>query len=709
MLLGEQGGGDEDGGLHPLLDGLERGPDGHLGLAEADVAADQAVHGAVGLHVVLHVLDGLELVGRLLVGEGVLQLPLPGGVGGEGVARGGDPLAVEGHQFLGDVTDGDPNLRLGAPPLGATQPVEGGRVAAGVVADGVDLVGRDVELVAPPVLEQEVVALGPAQGLLDHAAVLADAVLVVDDVIARAEVVEEALGVGASRAGCPVGPAPAGDVALDEDGQLDLGEDEAPLEGLDHDPAGPGFAQDAGLHQGEGDAPLPQQAGHAGGRALALGGHHQLVALAHKVGHLAGEAVGVAHDRVPAPGLDSDDVGALGRAGDGPRRGGGVGQEAIEGEVEAGPLRFLPVGLGRAPGGGQAGGQRRLLVEQVGGPVAHPAGLDQKDEGVGSEQVEEGVVAGGEPRQPRLHALEDGALGQPLPLLPAPRLGTHQLGRPGPDLVGGQQLPAGEELHALHGVGGALVGDREAGEAVDLVAPKVDAHRVIGGGREHVDDRPPAGDLAPVLDLRLPAVADVDQALDQVEGVDLVAGLDRDRLHVLHVGAEALDEGPHRRHQHPGHAIWVAEAPHGPEAAAHGLGAGADPFEGERLPGGDHVDLVGAEERPQIVGQTLGVGTGGDGHHQGMAPGEPGQAGDGEGPGRLGHRQHRRRHPRQPGQAGMPAQQRREVGESHPTRVPAPSALSGRAREGTGAHFKSPVEAAWSPPPAAGAVARRRD
>ncbi len=238
VLLGEQGGGDEDGGLHPLLDGLERGPDGHLGLAEADVAADQAVHGAVGLHVVLHVLDGLELVGRLLVGEGVLQLPLPGGVGGEGVARGGDPLAVEGHQLLGDVTDGDPNLGLGAPPLGAAQPVEGGRVAAGVVADGVDLVGRDVELVAPPVLEQEVVALGPAHGLLDHAAVLADAVLVVDDVVARAEVVEEALGVGAPRAGRPVGPAPAGDVALDEDGQLDLGEDEAPLEGLDHDPAG---------------------------------------------------------------------------------------------------------------------------------------------------------------------------------------------------------------------------------------------------------------------------------------------------------------------------------------------------------------------------------------------------------------------------------------------------------------------------------------
>ena len=265
VLLGEEGGGDEDGRLHPVLHRLERGPDGHLGLAEADVAADQPVHGAVALHVVLDVADGLELVGRLLVGEGVLQLPLPGGVGGEGVARRGDPLAVEGHQLLGDVADRDPHLRLGPPPLGAAQAVEGGRVAAGVVADGVDLVGRDVELVAPPELEEEVVALGPAHGLLHHPAVLADAVLVVDDVVARVEVVEEALGVGAPGPGRPVGPAPAGDVALDEDGQLDLGQDEAPLEGLDHDPAGAGFAQGAAPRPRGGPRP-PPAAGRPSGR-----------------------------------------------------------------------------------------------------------------------------------------------------------------------------------------------------------------------------------------------------------------------------------------------------------------------------------------------------------------------------------------------------------------------------------------------------------
>ena len=39
VLLGEDGGGNQDGNLPAVLDRLERRPDGELGLAEADVAA----------------------------------------------------------------------------------------------------------------------------------------------------------------------------------------------------------------------------------------------------------------------------------------------------------------------------------------------------------------------------------------------------------------------------------------------------------------------------------------------------------------------------------------------------------------------------------------------------------------------------------------------------------------------------------------------
>ena len=86
VLAGQQGGGHQHGRLVAVLHGLEHGPDGHLGLAEPHVAADQAVHRLGPLHVGLHVLDGPELVGGLDEGERRLQLGLPRGVGPEGVA-----------------------------------------------------------------------------------------------------------------------------------------------------------------------------------------------------------------------------------------------------------------------------------------------------------------------------------------------------------------------------------------------------------------------------------------------------------------------------------------------------------------------------------------------------------------------------------------------------------------------------------------------
>ena len=48
VLLGQQRGRHEHGHLLAVLHGLERGPDGDLGLAEADVAAHQAVHRRLG-------------------------------------------------------------------------------------------------------------------------------------------------------------------------------------------------------------------------------------------------------------------------------------------------------------------------------------------------------------------------------------------------------------------------------------------------------------------------------------------------------------------------------------------------------------------------------------------------------------------------------------------------------------------------------------
>ena len=64
----------EHGDLLAVLDRLERGADGDLGLAEPDVAAHEAVHRVRPLHVGLDVGDGDALVGRLDEREGVLHL-----------------------------------------------------------------------------------------------------------------------------------------------------------------------------------------------------------------------------------------------------------------------------------------------------------------------------------------------------------------------------------------------------------------------------------------------------------------------------------------------------------------------------------------------------------------------------------------------------------------------------------------------------------
>src|SRR3546814_1055837 len=127
----------------------------------------------------------------------------------------------------------------------------------------------------------------------------------------------------------------------------------------------------------------------------------------------------------------------------------------------------LVVAVGdRPPLLGQGGCQVGLLGEEVGGAVWHPARLQQEHDGVGADEVKQQVMALCEPRQPRLHAVEGLALGEALPLLAAPRLERDQLLGSLPHLVGGQQLAAAEHLGALERVGGALVDDRELGEAV---------------------------------------------------------------------------------------------------------------------------------------------------------------------------------------------------------------------------------------------------
>ena len=176
------------------------------------------------------------------------------------------------------------------------------------------------------------------------------------------------------------------------------------------------------------------------------------------------------------------------------------------------PARLEP------PGRGQGVGQGRLLVEQLGRPVAHPPGLDQDHLGVVAEQV----GAGAPRRRPATAATTPcrrtarrrrcgshwwrphGALG-------------HQAG--GPLAHGARRRPAPGSRTARPTARSSVErwsADVEPGQPVDLVAPQVDADRLVGGRREHVDDAAPHGQLAAVLDQRLAPVAQGHQLADQL-------------------------------------------------------------------------------------------------------------------------------------------------------------------------------------------------
>ena len=193
VLLHEQRGRAQDGHLLAVLDRLEGRPHRDLGLAVADVAADEAVHRHRALHVGLDLVDGAQLVGGLDVGERVFELALPRGVGREGVAGGGHPCGVEADQLGRDLLDVALGPALGLVPVGAAHLVERGLLAADVAGDLVELVGGHVEPVAGVaalargVLEHEVLTRRAGDGALHHLDELADAVLLVHDEVAGAQ------------------------------------------------------------------------------------------------------------------------------------------------------------------------------------------------------------------------------------------------------------------------------------------------------------------------------------------------------------------------------------------------------------------------------------------------------------------------------------------------------------------------------------------
>ena len=197
MLLRQDGGGDEDRHLAVVHDGAEGRADGHLGLAVADVAAEQAVHGLAVGHVLQARLHRVALVVGQVVGEGAVEGTLPVGRRLEALPLDGGPHGLQPDELRRQVPRGLLRVLACLAPRAAAQLRQRRQVlrAAHILADEVGLLQRDVE----PVLVRELQLDG-----LDHlavnllardAVVAADAVVDMDGVAADVPLLDVLLGV----------------------------------------------------------------------------------------------------------------------------------------------------------------------------------------------------------------------------------------------------------------------------------------------------------------------------------------------------------------------------------------------------------------------------------------------------------------------------------------------------------------------------------
>ena len=193
VLLGEDRGGRQHQHLLAAGRRLEGRAHGDLGLAEADVAADQAVHRAGALHVVGDGVDRALLVAASRGGgKRRSSSRISSSSGGKAKPVGRGARLVERDQLAGHLPHGGPRARLHAVPGLAAQLGEGRRRAVGADVAGhpVELVVGHVEAVAVGEGQREVVAREARDGAGLEGGQPADAVVLVHDVVADPQVEE---------------------------------------------------------------------------------------------------------------------------------------------------------------------------------------------------------------------------------------------------------------------------------------------------------------------------------------------------------------------------------------------------------------------------------------------------------------------------------------------------------------------------------------
>ncbi len=222
VLLGQQGGRHQHCHLFAGHGGHEGGAHGDLGLAEADIAADQPIHWCLAAEIGDHALDRGQLVRGFLEREARSERFVHGPIDRQGQTLARLSLGLDFQQFGGDVADFLSGLALGLAPGFSTEAVQGRMfgIGAGVTIDQMQLCDRHVKLVAPRVFDFQVLT-GLAAGIEHHqATIAADTVRFMDDRRALGDFGE----VADDRFGLPTDPSGAPTVAGTFGVQLPLGQ-----------------------------------------------------------------------------------------------------------------------------------------------------------------------------------------------------------------------------------------------------------------------------------------------------------------------------------------------------------------------------------------------------------------------------------------------------------------------------------------------------
>ena len=570
VLLAQHGGRHQECDLPAGGDGQEGRAGGDLGLAEADVAAHQAVHRTGPAHVRQHFFGGAALVRRVLERKARLEL-FVAGVGSrkleprQRLARGDHR-----HQLVGHVLHRPAGAALALGPARSAEPVErrGRLVGVGIALHLAKLRDRDVELVAAREAQQQELLFHAPGHQLGEPAIAADPVLGVDQQIVDLDLGQAVDGLAAAR-GAHRAPthARAEDVLLGQQHQPLAGPVEAlgELRGRHIDLAGvrPRVQR------------RPRRRGERQLERVVPQDVDQTFRRRGRGAQQAHAAAGLGPVRQPvrerlqgapraAPRLDLPPQPAVVRRaqvlpqllGVGARRTQRVQQDrparqqqvagVVAAQVERIRVRYQPV----LQSGPLAAGPD--LLAEFRPPLSAGLGVVDHDQGGIRHVVEHPFHALVQQRLQVLDArgrvLAPQRLGQRVDIglgdaRFAPQLAhaLHQrVGR-----VRQAERARGDRHHVVEFVPGALGGRIERPHRADLAIVEFDAHRALELGRKQIEDASAGGDLAALLHQRGVVVAGRDQHVEQRVPVDRHAPLQVGRA-AAQLGA-GRDEPQQRR------------------------------------------------------------------------------------------------------------------------------------------------------------------